>query len=84
MVYYKLLDGGLAINLTHFATKTQPLLARAMQRDAKHSGMQSIVKLYDQKLNTHYIDFSPFVLALSVCMPMGLVWLASKWHERVI
>lgn len=55
-----------------------------MRRQAQACANENEVKFYDSKLNTQYIEFAPWVLMLSACMPFGLVWLASKWNGGII
>lgn len=47
--------------------------------DRKQDGIQ----MYDQRLKTVYIDFSPYVLLLSLCMPF-LPMLLADLLERML
>lgn len=57
---------------------TECTLRPCRSTDAFHCDdrVQDGIQMYDQRLNTVYIDFSPYVLLLSLCMPFLPMMLA--------
>ena len=57
---------------------TECTLRPSRSTDAFHFNdrKQDGIRVYDQRLNTVYIDFSPYVLLLSLCMPFLPIFLA--------